>query len=113
MGFTVKEVARQLGCSTQYIYSIIPKLNKKGLAYKDNQGRKITNDGLIYLKDEKNKTLKRFENKIGQKTCENNLQPNPYKILYEETLKRCEEQKKEIEYWRTLYIESRKKKFRK
>ena len=47
MGFTVKEVARQLGCSTQYIYSIIPKLNKKGLAYKDNQGRKITNDGLI------------------------------------------------------------------
>lgn len=118
--FTVKEIAKQLDCSTQYIYSILPQLVEQGLAYKDNEKHsKITVNGLNYLREKRtsnlqqlnNRTILQEEEKVENKEEEDFatiMQLNPYKILYEETLKRCEEQKKEIEYWKEMYIEKDK-----
>ena len=122
LDFKVKEVAKYIETSTQYIYQQIPNMIEKGLAYRDSDGRPFINSsGLNYLKDRRSRTMQGKESKViieAENNCNinknENLQTskesiaNPFKILYEETKKRCDEQAKEIEYWKSLYEEKDK-----
>lgn len=112
--FEVKEVALQLGSTTQNIYKKIDKLVKQGLAYRDEKGHPYIYDtGLQFLQQEKIKRKTVANNKYSNKTevVENKENETKSKLQNEmETVakmykKLYEEQKEESLFWRTKFEE--------
>ena len=119
--FKIKDVAKNIETSTQYIYQIMPELIEKKMAYRNEKNKPIIYDiGVEYLRNkrienfkvEKNnfKTFESISNEKHNINRFNNFQIEEeresivaiYKNLYEE-------QKKETEYWKEMYIDKDRK----
>jgi len=115
--FSVKEIARNIDTSTQYVYQQIQYLMDNGLAYRDEKNKPIIYDkGLEFLRNKRMAGLQ-VANKGLQSDFVNNDENAPkstkkdfasveniqeiiaiYKNLYEE-------QKQEANYWKDMFIE--------
>ena len=119
--FRIKEVARNIGTSTQYIYQIMPELVEKKMAYRDERNKPVIYDiGMEYLRNKRmenfkveKSNFKNYESMINRNADTEELQSLQldkerenivaiYKNLYEE-------QKQETNYWKEMYIDKDKK----
>ena len=123
--FTVKEIARQIQTSTQYVYQQMPLLMKKSLAYRDENNKPIIYDkGLEFLLAKRktglqvaNKGLQSDFESVEKKPEETNdsevvteskvFASEMYKAI-EIYKKLYEEQKEEAKYWKEQFIEKDK-----
>lgn len=115
--FTVKEVARHIDTTTQYVYQQIPDLIEKGLAYRDEKKKPFIYDkGLEFLRAKRmtgiqvaNKGLQSNINEQEEnteKSIKNEFASDKeiqkivdiYKSLFEE-------QKQETKYWKEKFEE--------
>lgn len=124
--FSVKEVSKNLGVSSQAIYNQKEKLISLGYMYKNSFGNwRINENGYNYLHD---KTLNKFNKHVENKslnnsfqntnlsdkdvqdnslnfnsTCLINLYENMIKEMKENYENQLQEQKQQIEYFKNLY----------
>lgn len=113
--FSVKDVAFNIGTSTQYVYQQVPELVDKGMAYRDKKDKPVIYESGLNFLMEKRKTGLQVANKGLQsenvKNEENTDTPKENSFASNENLvaelykKLYEEQKEETKYWREKFEE--------
>lgn len=117
--FSVKQVAFNIGTSTQYVYQRMPELINKGMAYKDKKDKPIIYEtGLNFLMEKRkaglqvaNKGLaknKQQNEENEEETSEKDFASAEIKQLLETYKKLYEEQKQETSRWIQMYQEKDK-----
>lgn len=115
--FSVKEVARHIDTTTQYVYQQIPDLIEKGLAYRDEKKKPFIYDkGLEFLKAKRmtgiqvaNKGLqsneKEREESIEESTKSEFASNKEIQKIIDIYKNLFEEQKQETKYWKEKFEE--------
>ena len=114
--FSVKEIAFNIGTSTQYVYQQMPELESKGMAYRDKKNKPVIYEsGLNFLMEKRktglqvaNKGLAKNNQQNGENeegTSEKDFASTEIKQLLETYKKLYEEQKQETSRWIQMYQE--------
>lgn len=115
--FTVKEVARHIDTTTQYVYQQIPDLIEKGLAYRDEKKKPFIYDkGLEFLRAKRMTGIqvanKGLQSNINEQE-ENTEKPIKNEFASDKEIQKIvdiykslfEEQKQETKYWKEKFEE--------
>lgn len=119
--FLVKEVAKNLGITTQAIYKQREELERKGYMQTNSNGDlEITLEGFNYLQDKKSKQIKQQNNglkdvaqkntdksinydELGLQTTLLNFYEKRIEELKESYEKQLQEQKQQVDYFKEQY----------